>query len=365
MSKPLILVVEDEPFMQDLISDELSSDYLITAVGSGNDCLATLATQLYDLILLDVELPDMDGYEICQTIKSQHDTADIPVIFVSAHDHLEDRLRGYEVGGADYVTKPFNFAELHAKVSYLLQSRNDCTTLKEQMKDANQTAMTAMMSLGEMGILIECLKSFLDNNDLSSFVDAVLSAIANYGLEGAVQIRVLDQHITRSSDGETTPLETSIIHLLASMERVLQYKSRLSIAYPNVSLLIRNMPMNDPDRCGRLRDHLAILCGAVEIGAAALAKTMAIRNAIAQISEIFAAVKKEQQYQQVMTYASIAELNTQMSTTLLAMGLTDTQETHFFTIIEEGVAKFTAIEGSHANIHERLKNISQRLESLV
>ncbi|CAK0775987.1 Response regulatory domain-containing protein [Gammaproteobacteria bacterium] len=365
MSKPLILIVEDEPFMQELMTEELSGYYQITIVDSGKNCLAALAEHSHDLILLDVELPDMDGYEICRMIKVQGATAEIPVLFVSSHDRVEDRLKGYEMGGADYVAKPFDAAELRAKIAHLLWLYRDRRELKVLAKDASQTAMTAMMSLGELGVIIDCLKSFPDSNDLSTFVDAVLRAIANYDLEGTVQIRVLDQHLTRSSKGESTPLELSVINLMTSMERVLQYKSRLSIAYPNVSLLIRNMPIDDPDRCGRLRDHLAILCGAVEIGAMALAKTAAIRSVIGQISEIFSEIKREQQHQHVMTYVTISEFNTKMSTTLLSMALTDVQEEFLFKIIEEWIGKFTAIEGSNVIIQERLKSIASRLESLL
>ncbi|CAK0757657.1 Response regulator [Gammaproteobacteria bacterium] len=365
MNKPLVLVVEDELFMQELITEELSCDYQLTVVESGNDCLAALKEHSYDLILLDIELPGMDGYEICRMVKTLETVAEIPVIFVSSHEYVEDRLKGYEVGGADYVTKPFDAAELRAKIAHLLWLYRDRREFKVLAKDASQTAMAAMMSLGEMGVIIDCLKSFPDSNDLSSFVDAVLRAIANYGLEGTVQVRVLDQHLTRSSNGESTPLELSIIELLASMERILQYKSRLSIVYQSVSLLIRNMPTDDPDRCGRLRDHLAILCGAVEIGVKSLAKTASIRSVIGQISEIFSEIKKEQQHQQVMTYVTISEFNTKMSTSLLSMALTDAQEELLFNIIEEGLGKFTAIENSNAAIQKRLKNVANRLESLL
>lgn len=365
MNKPLVLIVEDEAFMQELMKEELSCDYQLTIAANGKDCFAALTEQPHDLVLLDVELPDMDGYEICRAVKAMEDMVEIPVLFVSSHDRVEDRLKGYEAGGADYVTKPFVIAELRAKIAQLLRLYRDRCELKVLAKDASQTAMTAMMSLGEMGVIIDCLKSLPDSNDLSSFVDAVLRAIANYDLEGTVQIRVLDQRLTRSSKGESTPLELSIIDLMASMERILQYKSRLSIVYPNVSLLIRNMPTDDPDRFGRLRDHLAILCGAVEVGANALAKTAAIRGVIGQISEIFSEIKREQQHQQVMTYVTISEFNSKMSSSLLSMALTDEQEELLFNIIEEGIGKFTTIENSNAVIQERLKNIANRLESLL
>ncbi|CAK0738900.1 Response regulatory domain-containing protein [Gammaproteobacteria bacterium] len=365
MSKPLVLVVEDEPIMQELIAEELTCDYQVTVASSGHDCIAALAARPHHLILLDVQLPNLDGYEICRMIKTQESTAEIPVIFVSGRDSSEDRIKGYEAGGADYITKPFIAAELRAKVAHLLQLYWDHSTLRILAQDASQTAITAETSLGEMGILTKCLRSLQGCNDLSSFTDAMLHAISDYGVTGTVQLRVLDQQITRSNRAESTPLELSVIGLLASMDRVLQYKSRLSIAYPSVSLLINNMPKNDPDRCRRLSEHLEILCGTVEIGVMALARTEAIRSVIRQIAEIFSEIEKKQQRQHIMTYVAISELNATINTALISMGLTDTQEEFLLKIINEGIEDFMSIENTNISIQERLKAISSRLTNLL
>src|SRR5215831_5496991 len=115
--KGYILIVDDIEANQEVLAWGLAEHgYAVKAVDSGQSALATLAESTPDLILLDVLMPHMDGYEVCQRIKAQPQYRDIPVIFVTALTEAVDKIRGFEVGGVDYLTKPFNFQEVLARV---------------------------------------------------------------------------------------------------------------------------------------------------------------------------------------------------------------------------------------------------------
>jgi signal transduction histidine kinase len=117
-----ILVVDDTPENLKLITEILAGrGYRVRAASSGRLALKTVAVELPDLILLDVKMPDMDGYEVCRRLKSEERSRMIPVIFISALTDTEDKIQGFKAGGVDYITKPFQAEEVHARVSIHLQ----------------------------------------------------------------------------------------------------------------------------------------------------------------------------------------------------------------------------------------------------
>jgi PAS domain S-box-containing protein len=123
-----ILIVDDTPENLRLLSAMLMElGYKIRPAPSGRHALATSKKEIPDLILLDVIMPEMDGYEVCRLLKADEQTKDIPVIFLSALNEVEDKLKGFEAGGVDFITKPFHAKEVtmrvetHLKISHLQQ----------------------------------------------------------------------------------------------------------------------------------------------------------------------------------------------------------------------------------------------------
>lgn len=113
-----ILVVEDEEMIADIISAGLTrTGYQCESVYDGAEAAGLLEAKRYDLILLDIMLPGADGYELMEYIKNYN----TPVIFITARTRLEDKVRGFKLGADDYITKPFELAELTARVEAVLR----------------------------------------------------------------------------------------------------------------------------------------------------------------------------------------------------------------------------------------------------
>src|SRR5213593_1445614 len=121
-----VVVVEDDQASADVLQRRLQANGMVVSVAhDGRRGIELVEELLPDLVLLDVMLPDTDGYDVCLRIKSNGATASIPVIFLSARGEVVDKVRGLSCGAADYVTKPWNAAELLARIdAVLLQSRN-------------------------------------------------------------------------------------------------------------------------------------------------------------------------------------------------------------------------------------------------
>ena len=117
-----ILVVDDEPDILSVLVYHLSREgYLVTTAVNGQGALTTAATEQPDLIILDLMLPGMDGYEVLQRLRGTESTSSMPVILLTARREEDERVKGFEVGADDYITKPFSARELTLRVEALLR----------------------------------------------------------------------------------------------------------------------------------------------------------------------------------------------------------------------------------------------------
>ncbi|MDQ6858360.1 MAG: response regulator [Chloroflexota bacterium] len=147
-----VVVVEDDPASADVLQRRLQANGMSVSVGrTGSDGLALIRELHPDLVLLDVGLPDTDGYDVCLQVKSDSATADIPVIFLSARGDVFDKVRGLSCGASDYLTKPFHPAELLARVDAVLsQSRRmRGPRLSKPAENARVGRPTAIVALGD------------------------------------------------------------------------------------------------------------------------------------------------------------------------------------------------------------------------
>ena len=129
---PIVLIVDDMPFNIKVLSETLKRDYRIEVAINGAGALERARGEPQpDLILLDVMMPGMDGYEVCRRLKDDPLTASIPVIFVTAQDDEAAEEQGFELGGVDYITKPFSLAAVKMRVRTHLQLKRQADALEQ------------------------------------------------------------------------------------------------------------------------------------------------------------------------------------------------------------------------------------------
>lgn len=369
--KVLILVVDDDLFQRELAEDFLAGDYRVVCAEDGASALMLALEQPPGLILLDVEMPGMDGYETCRLFRQEEATSAVPVIFVSAHDRIEERLKGYEAGGDDYVSKPFEPQELKAKIAHLLNRVSERGSLKAMASYATSTAMTAMTSMSEMGGLLESLKKFNASLDGKDLAEAVIAGLAPYDLRGVVQVRTPGEILTITAQGEASPLEASVINHMAGMDRITQFRNRLSIHYERVSLLVNNMPVDDPDRCGRLRDHLAMLLEGAEARARGILaenesrrRGVTIERMIERVGEALYGIDAAQRQSRMEARMAFSALTDRMENALLNVALTREQEEFLSSIVVGGIEDIINVQSAEADLQNRLTAIVHELEAV-
>jgi len=133
--KQIILVVDDTPDNLSMITSLLKDLYQVKIATNGNKALQlAFSPQPPDLILLDIMMPEMDGYEVCRHLKSDSQTAEIPVIFLTAKSDIEDELKGFELGAVDFITKPISPPIVLARVRTHLRLKRVTDYLKSKLE---------------------------------------------------------------------------------------------------------------------------------------------------------------------------------------------------------------------------------------
>ncbi len=144
--KGTILIVDDTPVNLRVLAQLLDNQgYETRLMPGGARALSSIQNKLPDLILLDIMMPDMDGYQVCRALKANPLTQDIPVIFISALDEVFDKVTAFASGGVDYITKPFQEAEVLARVETQLTMR----WLQQELQHKNEALKTANSTLEE------------------------------------------------------------------------------------------------------------------------------------------------------------------------------------------------------------------------
>jgi len=187
-----ILAVDDESINLQLITGHLKSEYEILTSPNGYDAIEQLDKHDIDLILLDVMMPGMNGFEVCSAIKADERFADIPVIFLTALDSMDSQLQGFEQGGIDYLTKPINFALLKLLVRnhITLKERNDLVKeqrdLLTQKNEQLEAALAQIKRLeGIIPICSYCKKIRDDQNSwqqLEKYISEHSDAMFSHGM---------------------------------------------------------------------------------------------------------------------------------------------------------------------------------------
>lgn len=194
-----ILVVDDSPDNLAICTRVLARDsYEILSATSGVEALALAESEQPDVVLLDVQMPEMNGFEVCRRLKAAETTAHIPILFITAHNRdVESVSRGFSLGGDDYILKPFNSAELRARVAVLarLKQAVDALTAKNAELEAANRALAEA------------------NAHMARAQEALAELAATDPLTGVYNRRYLDQRVA-----ETFSLfqrQQAPLHLLA------------------------------------------------------------------------------------------------------------------------------------------------------
>lgn len=257
--KPCVLIVDDSPLELELFADFLSNAYQIKTAESGEKALLLAAeSPRPDVILLDLNLEDTDGFEICERLKRDPATQDSAILFVSSTDTTMDKLKGYGLGAHDFLVKPIDLEVLHKKVELAIQIRRTTAYLLADKQRATQTAMMAISSAGELNVVLDFMRQSFMLLHPEAIAKLLVDSVQRYSLESTLQVRATQTTFHVSSNGTTSPLEVDMLNRMKDRGRMVERNHSLIINFPSCSLLVKSMPQ-DENLLGRLRDSLCLL----------------------------------------------------------------------------------------------------------
>lgn len=199
---PRILVVDDEPHIRDVICFALERDGISVTTGrNGTEAMMAFHRGNIDLVILDIGMPDMDGLEVCRQIRR---TSALPILFLSARDEEIDRILGFELGGDDYVTKPFSPRELVARVKAILKRSNSgevahvaAEATREvgelRLDRSGRSAAFADRPIGLTALEFSILEALMSRPGMVFRREQLMEAA--YGANTFVADRTIDSHI--------------------------------------------------------------------------------------------------------------------------------------------------------------------------
>ena len=164
LAKCTVLVVDDTEANIDVLVEALDSVYEVSVAMDGESALEVVNTDPPDLILLDVMMPGIDGYEVCRRLKSRSKTRNIPIIFITAMSEIENKTKGLELGAVDYITKPFELMEVNARVKThlsLMLANKKLRSLSSQLSKYVSSEVTQSIMDGKTEAVIKSSRKML------------------------------------------------------------------------------------------------------------------------------------------------------------------------------------------------------------
>lgn len=273
-----ILIADDDLMNQEVLRVVLEKKYQVRCVSSGLECLSALKEDNYrpDLILLDIVMPNLDGFEVCNIIKKDAAYADIPVIFLSAKLQSADKVKAFGMGGADYITKPFDFDEVSARIKTHIDLKNALAEindynknlekmLEQRTKELIQSERASAFSLLIQGIIHNLKGPIAIMNGNSEIINMLIKNLqsgkivygekfiadltrtnsrinsASHKLNDMVESMMAKSSADKSEQLEVVNLNTLLSRELEFMEVDLSYKHKIR---KTINLCSDDLPVN-------------------------------------------------------------------------------------------------------------------------
>lgn len=347
-----ILVVDDDAINIKIATRLLGETaYRYSTAGNGIEALACVAADMPEVILLDIMMPGMDGLEACRRIRANPDYDGITIIFITARDDPETRLSAYDAGGDDILSKPIAAQDLRHKVESALKNRVMVASLRKEVAETRGMLMSSLTTTGEYGVVMHTLRNTLPCRGLGELAEVLLTAMDNYGLKGAIQLRTPDSILTLNSERRSSPVDQEMLRNLSLENRhIYDYGNRSVFCYPNIALLVRNMPLDNPEVYGRMKDNLALLAEGAEFRLAAMVEELRMRGeranlvtAAALLNHVLSQVDTQFKRGQSEMSAIFSELEQQLEASFSRLALTDGQEQRLWQVVRPLAARAAAL----------------------
>ena len=364
----IYLVSGNEAFVS-LHRDRLLHEADINVFCNAAECRAGLAAHRPDLIIIDTSLPDDEGFLLHRELRDDFELSDLyQLLICSAEDASREGF-----AADDLLIRPVADAVFWNKMGALKKLFREKAESREQMAYAQSVAFTSMSAMGELGVVMQFLSRSFACHNIQSVCNLAIESLRQYELEGvAYMIWEGDSIAVGTQSGDVPESKRSLIEQRRTLGRILEIESNLVVNYDHVSLLVTNLPLEDSQRLGRIRDNIATLAEGIESRIQGLLleqdnilKQQGIRFAVGEIRESVEKLFARQMADLDHASELVNQVIDEFEDAFLHMGLHVAQENILIGDLVELRRKIGEIVSRPGDVFEKLSIVIAALESMA
>ncbi|MBI4741759.1 MAG: response regulator [Betaproteobacteria bacterium] len=369
---PLLYVADADAAFRATVEQTFSADFDVRGFSDGIACASRLSEIQPAILLLSANLPDAPGIELCRDIRGDGQLHDTHVVLLLGNDATQATVDEAHAAGCDEaLTHPVDLPNLlrHLRTTHRLASER--SSFRQQANYAQKVAMTAMTSMGELGMVLQFLSKCFSCATLREVAQEVLITLKHYDLAGAVQVRSPQETLTESTTGDSSREYSVIIEKLYGIGRIFEFKTRMVINYPHVSILMSHVP-DDAEVRGRIRDNVAMLAEGAEARVASLLieldnrrKQDGIRYALGEILGMTEELREHQRVSQELGKQAVSVVIERFETAFVRCGLTSAQESELIGLLESLRQEVAGVGLTADEVDRKLQSVTRSLQSIA
>ena len=371
VQKPTVMLVDRDEFNLELLEGMLEDDFEVVIVTDETKVVQETERTAPDLILLDTGIPEEQGFVICEQIKNNPQTESCSLMFLSEDTRLDQKMAGYAAGCDDYIIKPFDPEELLARLKKQLKAQEEQASLQSSAKTAMDAAFAAMQSSSEIGAIVRFLENTLTLNTFDALATSLLDITHDFGLMCALQIRGEEGRLNYGCENKS--VESKMLSELISKGKIIDFGARTLLNFEHISLLVRNMPIHEPDNYGRLKDNLVLLTNSCEEKVKTINTEITLQqqrdggiaSIISGCHDDLTNASKQIKFLDDLIDEVMLWQRQELEDKLICLGLSEEQEDALLEMVDTSVKKLEVSRNIGEEIDDHFATIIQKLTELM
>lgn len=373
LEKNNILVLETANTVAEYCSDQNCGIYQLESVRDLDAAFACLEKNTPIIILIETGKLEFDGLAACKTLSRDAKTQNIPIMLLASDSGLENEIEAYLAGAYDYLEQPIDPAKLLHKLDFFRKHRSLTQQLTVEAKNAADTALSLMVGNNELGQAIRFVERSYAVIDYQSLADAFLSVTDNLGLKCGLYFNSNTGPMFYGSGGVISPIESDLLlRLHDTADRIMDFSNRTIFRYPRISLIVKNMPLDDMEKYGRIKDLMPSMLGAADARVGSLDTEAALVKQTNDVRESYQLVRETLQNlaanftnNQQKTLNTMQDMLNELDYRLPSMGLEEDQESYLIGRVDAAVSEAATINNNGEELNHAFQSISVLLDHLA
>ena len=371
IDNPLVLVVDPDPVHQEILDGMLGGSMTVILASTAKEGLEIFDFKHPDLVILEIDIPDMKGYDLCKEMRQHSSEASCAIIFLAEAMSLEDKMLGYRYGCDDFITKPFQPEEVVVKAQRTLEIKKVQKKILKESSEAMHTALIAMKQSSDMGFILRFMEGNATCRDFVSLGQGLIDLLKHLSLQASLVFKVKPKNIFVGNPYDS--IDVKQFNMCLESERFVADGEKLVVNQNIVSLLISNMPKANSKAYSELKDVLSMLMSSVETRAVSIELDLQYKKDKNKILESTLGKCHEHLAEVSATLANHGESMGIISNDLvhdikdicLASSLSGPHENSMVSAFEDSLSRITQSYSSILSLEDNFKSVIKDLNELV